>query len=55
MALKYTSLRAQTTILTVKGPNEEIAVSLEEKKTLFRITAFLIMGQQNNILKPEIP
>jgi hypothetical protein len=45
MALKYTSLRAQTIISTVKGSNEEIAVSLEEKETLFRTTAFLTMGQ----------
>jgi hypothetical protein len=55
MALKYTSLRAQTTTPTVKGPNEEIAVSLEEKETLFRTTAFLTMRQQNNTFEPEIP
>jgi hypothetical protein len=55
MALKYTSLRAQTITLTVKGPNEEIAVSLKEKETLFRTTAFPIIGQQNNIFEPEIP
>jgi hypothetical protein len=55
MALKYTSLRAQTTISTVKGPNGEITVSLEEKETLFRTTAFLTMGQQNNTPEPEIP
>jgi hypothetical protein len=54
MALKYISLRAQTITSTVKGPNGEIAVSLEEKETLFRITAFLTMGQQDNIFKPEI-
>jgi hypothetical protein len=55
MALKYTSIRAETTTPTVKGPNEEITVSLEEKETLFRITAFPTMGQQNNIPEPEIP
>jgi hypothetical protein len=55
MALKYTFLRAQTTTLTVKGLNGEIAVSLEEKETLFRTTAFLIIGQQDNTLEPEIP
>ena len=41
MALKYTSIRAQTTTPTVKGPNGEIAISLEEKEALFRTTAFL--------------
>jgi hypothetical protein len=55
MALKYTSLRAQTITLTVKGPNGEIAVSLEEKETLFRTTAFPTMGQQDNTPEPEIP
>jgi hypothetical protein len=55
MALKYISLIAQTIISTVKGPNEEITVSLKEKETLFRITTFLIMRQQNNIFEPEIP
>jgi hypothetical protein len=55
MALKYTSLRAQTTTSTVKGLNGEIAVSLEEKETLFRTIVFLIMRQQDNTLKPEIP
>jgi hypothetical protein len=55
MALKYIFLRAQTTTSTVKGPNGEIAVSLKEKKTLFRTTAFPTMGQQNNISEPEIP
>jgi hypothetical protein len=30
-------------------------VSLEEKETLFRTTAFLTMGQQNNTSEPEIP
>jgi hypothetical protein len=55
MALKYISIKVQTIILTVKGPNEEIAVSLEEKKTLFRTTAFSTIGQQNNIPEPEIP
>jgi hypothetical protein len=55
MTLKYTSLRAQTITSTVKGLNGEIAVSLKEKKILFRITAFLTMGQQNNTLEPEIP
>jgi hypothetical protein len=54
MALKYTFLKAQTIISTVKGPNGEIAVSLEEKKTLFRTTAFLTMGQQDNTPEPEI-
>jgi hypothetical protein len=55
MALKYTFLRAQIIISTVKGPNGEITVSLKEKETLFRITAFLTMEQQNNIFEPEIP
>jgi hypothetical protein len=55
MALKYIFLRAQITTLTVKGPNEEITVSLEEKKTLFRTITFLIIEQQNNISEPEIP
>jgi hypothetical protein len=55
MTLKYISVRAQTIILTVKGPNEEITVSLEEKETLFRTTAFLTMGQQNNTPEPGIP
>jgi hypothetical protein len=55
MALKYTFLRAQTTTLTVKGPNREIAVSLEEKETLFRTIIFLIIKQQNNTSEPEIP
>jgi hypothetical protein len=55
MALKYTFLRAQTTTPTVKGPNGEIAVSLEEKETLFRTTAFPTMGQQDNTPEPEIP
>jgi hypothetical protein len=55
MTLKYISLRAQTIILTVKGPNGEIAVSLEEKETLFRTTAFLTIRQQDNTLEPEIP
>jgi hypothetical protein len=54
MALKYIFLRAQTTISTVKGLNGEITVSLKEKETLFRITAFLTIGQQNNIPEPEI-
>jgi hypothetical protein len=55
MTLKYTSLRAQTIISTVKGPNEEIAVSLKEKETLFRTTAFPTMRQQDNTPEPEIP
>jgi hypothetical protein len=55
MTLKYIFIRAQTIILTVKGPNEEIAVSLKKKEILFRITVFPIMGQQNNIFEPEIP
>jgi hypothetical protein len=55
MTLKYTSIRAQTITPTVKGPNGEIAVSLEEKKTLFRTTAFLTMRQQDNTPEPEIP
>jgi hypothetical protein len=55
MALKYIFLRAQTTTLTVKGPNGEITVFLEEKKTLFRTTAFPTMGQQDNTPEPEIP
>jgi hypothetical protein len=29
-------------------------VSLEEKETLFRITVFLTMGQQDNTPEPEI-
>jgi hypothetical protein len=32
ITLKYIFLRAQTTISTVKGSNEEIAVSLKEKR-----------------------
>jgi hypothetical protein len=55
MTLKYTSLRVQTITPTVKGPNGEIAVSLKEKETLFRTTAFLTMGQQDNTPEPEIP
>jgi hypothetical protein len=55
MTLKYTSLRAQTITPTVKGPNGEIAVSLEEKETLFRTTVFPTMGQQDNTSEPEIP
>jgi hypothetical protein len=54
MALKYISLRAQTITLTVKGPNGEITVSLKEKKTLFRTTAFPTMRQQDNTFEPEI-
>jgi hypothetical protein len=54
MALKYIFLRAQIIISTVKGSNGEIAVFLKEKETLFRITAFPTIRQQNNILKPEI-
>jgi hypothetical protein len=55
MTLKYIFLRAQTITSTVKGSNGEITVSLEEKETLFRTTAFPTMGQQNNTLEPEIP
>jgi len=39
---------------TVKGPNEEIATTLEQKEALFLATAFPI-PQENNIPEPIIP
>src|SRR5271156_5828740 len=53
-ALRYTSPRALSTTPTVKGNNEEVATTLEQKEALFLASQFP-KAQGNSILEPEIP